>query len=334
MDFAQASQTDTFAAAPLARRAKRPLSAHPAFAPMLGVWGAGLGLAVVLVLPVAVIEAVATSLPADLPAQTARLVLAGSTALLLAVLAYATGRALGRRHRPSPPPQEAGHAAVEPIDPASELGSDSFDAPLPAGLFERDADWLPQPPSPGALAAEAAAELAAVRAGNLPAPTASAIACEDTPAPPCELDLASFAALPGRNAVWVNAPDTMGDLLDADPALEWAEAEPEIAPEPNPDPALVSAIARLRAMPPAELSLCELVERLAAALQDYQATQAVRDQTEAGHEQREAILHEALGALGRVTGEGLAAQSRASGRTLRARLMAEAGDARQQRGAA
>lgn len=346
MDFAPGSQADTIAAAPASPRARRRLSAHPAFAPMLGLWGAGVGLAVVLVLPVALIEAVAANLSSDLPAQTARLVLAGGAALGLAVLAYGAarllgrrhpgaapvlaygmGRALGRRDHRSAPMRSEPLEGIDPLDPANELGSDSFDAPLPAGLFARDSDWLPEPPADETLAAEAAAELAAVRAASMPAQAAREIAPERPLSPPCELDLAGFAALPGRNAVWVKDEEALDENWDSEAAQEPVE--------PNPDPALVSAIARLRAVPPAELSLCEMVERFAAALHDYQEARLVGGDTLAAPKEREAMLHEALGALGQVTNAGRGGQAAAgSGPALRARLWAEVDEVREQRGAA
>jgi hypothetical protein len=130
--------------------------------------------------------------------------------------------------------------------------------------------------------------------------------------------------------VWVHDPEP-----EPEPELEGPAAlSPEPVPEPNPDPALVSAIARLRAVPPAELSLCEMVERFAAALQDYQAARAASGDTEAARREREAVLSEALGALGRITGEGRADGSSASGPALRAQLWAKAEDLAEQRGAA
>jgi len=333
MDFAQGSQSDIFSAPAAAPRVRQPLSAHPAFAPMLGVWGAGVGLATALVLPVAAVEAFAGIIPADLAPQAARFALAGSSALALALVAYGTGRAIGRRHGSSAAQRRTKAAPREPIDPASELGSDSFDAPLPAGLFAQDTEWLPEPPAAEAIAAEAAEELAAARGWMAPPPAYVVDQADDDAAlPPRALDLADFAALPGRNAVWVHEParDDEGE----DPAEFAPEPEPEPAGEPNPDPALVSAIARLRAVPPAELSLCEMVERFAAALQDYQAAREARGDTAEARKEREAMLHEALGALGRVTGEGLAEQAGASGPSLRARLWAEVDAAHGQPGAA
>jgi hypothetical protein len=290
---------------------------------------------IVMVLPAPVIEAFAGLVPADLAPPAARWMLAGCAALLLGLVAFGTGWVLARKGRAAAPRAATGSDNLRPIDPARELGSDSLDAPLPAGLFDRDAsdddwadddadwpeddaDWLPHAPDEAELALEAAAELASARA-----------APNDQPAPPRDLDLAAFGALAGRNAVWVEEPAALTDLEH--------QPEPEPEPEPNPDPALVSAIARLRAVPPTELSLCEMVERFAAALQDYRTTLEAREGEDESREAREAVLHEALGALGRITGAELAAKGEAAspgGPARRAQLWAEASAMHDQRGAA
>lgn len=320
MNIARAAQADFLAPGRDQPRAHRKLRSHRAFAPMLGVWGAGFGLAIAMVAPVPVVEAFATLMPGDLPAQSARTGLAGGSALALALLAYGAGWGMSRRHHTSTRPQRARRTEVQPLDPASELGSDSFDAPLPAGVLAEASAWLPEEPSPDTLAAEAAAELAAL--------SRSAAAPEETLLPPQELDLTEFAALPGRNAVWVQEAEAEAQTE----AQTEAEAEP--AAEPNPDPALVSAIARLRAVPPAELSLCEMVERFAAALQEYQVARAASGDTEDARRDREAVLHEALGALGRITGDSRAALASASSPAERAQLWAKAESLTEQRGAA
>lgn len=54
-------------------RRKRPVTAHPAFAAMLGVWGAALGGLSIMVLPDALIEAGARAAGSDLLISEARL---------------------------------------------------------------------------------------------------------------------------------------------------------------------------------------------------------------------------------------------------------------------
>jgi hypothetical protein len=187
---------------------------------------------------------------------------------VLASVTYAGARAFRTR-------TDTPVSPLRPIDPAEDLGLESLDAPLSADFFARSNAWLPDQPADEMLAQEAAAELAAVRAE----------AGAKTP-PPRELDLAEFAILPGRNAVWVEdpAPNSAADPAGAVPA----------------------ALAKLRAVPPADLSLCQMVERLAAALQEYQAGQHGPTAASQAAAQREAVLQEALAALSSITRTGLA----------------------------
>jgi hypothetical protein len=259
---------------------RRSLRAHPAFAPLLGLWGAALGGGIIMVLPPSRLEGLVGAIPAPLAAYPPQLVLAAGSAAVMALMALMAGRMLSPR---SGSREEAGVAAasVDPIDPAEDLGSEGLDAPLPASLFARTMDWLPELPGDDALAAEAADELAAARA-------ASGAAEADAPR---ALDLAEFAVLPGRNAVWVEEPA-------ATPA-----AIPD-APSPAAPSNVPAALAKLRAVPPAELSLCEMVERFAAALQEHQARPRGPVFPADIAEQREAVLAEALEALGAVARKG------------------------------
>ncbi|NBC87923.1 MAG: hypothetical protein GVX90_00210, partial [Alphaproteobacteria bacterium] len=148
-----------------------------------------------------------------------------------------------------------------------------------------------------------------------------------------EMDLAEFGALPGRNGVWIDDPHTDGiapkDIGREEIGLENAEEEgPATAPAPCDDPTRAErgtgsqagaragspegsgAIARLRERPADELSLVEMVERLAAALHDRQAADQARalagsadrsggnEADSGGAAGRDAALTEALKALG------------------------------------
>jgi hypothetical protein len=257
-------------------RHPRALRAHPAFAPILGVWGALLGGLVVLVLPLTMIDealvgtglAGAGALAQWLLAAIAALVMGGGlymAAAKLSVKAQARGdsRELVR----------AVHSFLRPIDPVNDLGSPSFDAPL--------AD-MPFPARPAAPA-EASDEKAQ------PSVVASAEA-------PRELDLAQFAELPGRNAVWVEEPVAEPRHKPVTQEVP-APPTPKPVPAPAPVPPSASALDRLRAVPPEALSTVQMVERFAAALQEH------RDPTtgKASHHRvaapREAALAEALKAL-------------------------------------
>ena len=104
------------------------------------------------------------------------------------------------------------------------------------------------------------------------------------PTRPRELDLAEFAELPGRNAVWV----------------EDQKQETATAPKPRPVPA--SALEKLRQTPPEELSLVEMVERFAGALHEHQ--QKEQSRLPRSGPARDAALAEALKALTLFTERG------------------------------
>jgi hypothetical protein len=302
---------------------KRPVTAHPAFAALLGIWGAAIGALALMVLPDRLIEAAITATGSDMILSEARLALGGALAAVLGLCCLMLGKLAGGKHRAATKAKMAQDFA--PIDPLADLGSASLDAPLgallnassdqPADDCDDDTAWLPE------LREETLTDKALTDdAGYQPAsPMASTMPGLETiaAAAPCALDLDEFAALPGRKAVWVEEPAT-GDTV--------GEASP-----PRPAP---SALARLRAVPPGELSLCEMVERLAAALQEYQAAQ---DRDTAGNEpasDREALLNEALGALGRVTERGFAEQEPIGGPASRAQTWDSVPLPQDQRGAA
>lgn len=279
-------------------RARVPLRAHPAFAPLLGIWGAALGGVMMGVLPAATLATLASTIPAEFAPFPARLTFTAGGAVVLGLVSFALARALGARAA-SPVAGSPQPSRVRPLDPVEDLDGASLEAPLPASLFSRTTDWLPDQPADEVLAEEAAAELAAARADVLPGPVPAPEVIEAVSAAPRELDLAEFAVLPGRNAVWVEEPAAQA------PAAEPATTMP-------------AALAKLRAVPPAELSLCQMVERFAAALQDYQAGQpdlpaatpapppAAPTAAATTVTQRELMLGEALEALARVSRAELA----------------------------
>lgn len=131
---------------------------------------------------------------------------------------------------------------------------------------------------------------------------------------PVELDLAAFAALPGRNAVWVEAPEA------APVPAPVASPAPAPAPAPAPKPAPVAevrrsvptppplpgtaALTRLRAVPAGELSIAQMVERFAGALHEHRANAPARALSAAELAAREAALAEALKALAVLSGVG------------------------------
>ncbi|MFN4240058.1 MAG: hypothetical protein ACK4E5_05380 [Erythrobacter cryptus] len=256
----------------------RALVAHRLFAAAIGVWGALLGGLAVMVLPASLAAAhLAPFAPAAL-APWVQPLAALIAALLLGSVLGQGAAALSRRVRAGARrPDGEALAEFGLIDPARDLGLASLD----------------EASSPDRPAAE---------------PHCA----------PQELDLATFAALPGRNAVWVEEPAT------PEPA---SQAVPEPASQPAPEPAPMAApaapvaplrrgpaipdpgaaaLARLRAVPLSQLSLAEMVERLAGAIHEHRRADAG---TALGSEDlaaRQAALAEALKALAALGGEGAA----------------------------
>jgi hypothetical protein len=277
-----------------ARRSRPTVRAHALFVPILAIWGALLGGLVTLALPAGAVLAAAANIGLGALDEMSRFILAGVAALVIGSVMLVIGRLLASKADPRkdmPSIASMGVPQVSTIDPASELGSDSFDAPVETMPF---------------AAAEAQREPVAKLAPE-PEPVVLAEVPAPAPASPQELDLAQFAALEGRNAVWIEEPvaATMPSLVVPEPALALAPAPaPAPVPAPAPEPATImrraqprpprpSAIERLRAVPPSELSLVQMVERFAAALHEHQSTPA----GSTGLAARDAALAEALKAL-------------------------------------
>jgi len=260
----------------------RALIAHRLFAAAIGVWGALLGGLAVMVLPASLAAAhLAPFAPAAL-APWVQPLAALIAALLLGSVLGQGAAALSRRVRAGARrPDGEALADFGLIDPARDLGLASLDEAF----------------SPDRPAAE---------------PHCA----------PQELDLATFAELPGRNAVWVEEPATPQPASQAVPEPA-SQPAPEPAPEPAPmaapaapvaplrrGPAIpdpgAAALARLRAVPLSQLSLAEMVERLAGAIHEHRRADAG---TALGSEDlaaRQAALAEALKALAALGGEGAA----------------------------
>jgi hypothetical protein len=250
------------------------LVAHAVFAPLLGFWGAALGGLVMLVLPPAMIAGLTASLPGAVPGLPVQPLLAALAALVLGgalfMLATAmTRRARSRAERPSIAQMVT--RRVRPIDPVRDLGTRSLDEPI----------------EPGPLAAPGWRDDEDAETQAEPAPPAAA---SEAGPPPRALDLATFAAMPGRNAVWVEEA----------PATPQPEPVPDPAPAPAPGTA---ALARLRAVPPGDLSLAQMVERFAGALQEHRAGVPVRALSPTELAAREGALAEALKALAKLSGD-------------------------------
>lgn len=381
------------------KRRKPSVASHPAFLPIMVVWGAALmGLSV-------------SALAPDTITRTALAVGIGSfggfARWILALTAAGIGAGLGffvaKTLRTRIPVGRSGSLAakatqlVRPIDPASELGSESLDAPLEEdelanleviggelddGLVEGAADPLSaeeahtlreselvldesqicepvadegdRGPTLGELSErgyeneeptllkskpnqgeeggwrftrrdfQAALE---ETCESMPeserkvAPTgfepdrdpadAHIEACTAGPeSPPRELDLAEFAELPGRNAVWVEDPASAESAAAIEEQAKGEEqAMAQDAPSPMPT---ASALEKLREVPPHELSLVQMVERFAAALHEHQAADRARPHSAANASGRDAALAEALKALTLFAENGFAEGDSAS----------------------
>jgi len=278
--------------------ARTPLTAHPLFAPVLGLWGAALAGLTTLVLPQDLFTAALAGTGLAALGMQAQFVLAGIAAVVLGgalflLAAAVSGKATSNTDAPSI--AEMAGRRVRPIDPARELGSHSLDEPV------AQAPFAAAPFSPNPFADD-------------PAP-------EPENTVPRALDLSEFAELPGRNAVWVEdlvaSPDVAQSPQTAAPAasappLSVPLSVPLSAPTPFvvPDPG-TAALARLRATPPEQLSLVQMVERFAAALHEHRTAAP----GSAGHNRdlaaRDAALAEALKALAALSGDHAARDAQA-----------------------
>lgn len=274
------------------KRASGSLVAHRAFAPALGLWGLALAGATVMVVPSALIQtAAAGTYIASLGALAQPLLAAFAGVLLGGLLFAVAGLASVRARRRAEAPSVAERAVrnIRPIDPARDLGSRSLDDPIEAAPFAKPAGQ-DEP-----VAEPEAQEIAAPEPEPEPEPEPD---FEAEPAP-VAMDLATFAALPGRNAVWVEEAAAPEPVVD-ETAAPVLSASVSTLPMPEPGNA---ALARLRAIPPSELSLAEMVERFAGALHEHRANPPTRSLSAADLAAREAALAEALKALAALSGE-------------------------------
>jgi hypothetical protein len=267
------------------QRRPRKLSSHPAFAPMLGVWGAALAGLSIMVMPPVLIAQFSKGTVLILLGQQAQIVLAIGGALLLGGALFMIASRASRAERagadaPSLVARAASH--VRAIDPKHELGSASLDEPLETMPFA--------PP--------------------VPAPSPVADAPVLALPPPRALDLAEFAQLPGRNAVWVEespapiADDaaTLAPHVETEPVQPSPKSEVATLPSPAANPG-TTALTRLRAMPVQELSVIQMVERFAGALHEHRTTAPGTAGNRHDIAAREAALAEAMKALAALSGE-------------------------------
>ncbi len=326
------------------RRNRLPIAAHPFFVPALTVWGASLSGLIVMVLPASIINQITTA--------SALGVLDGFARYFFAGLAAALGGAFGffaatkwRDRLPGRSEALIDRAAdhVRPIDPASELGSESLDAPIDEEPVETEqveqepvAEDEPVIDEPENTEIEETLELGAdLEATPEPAPEPVEGPAEE----PAQVDpLANEHLEPAREAAETETPEPASrlplrrrrnrgkqlelvqalsdhrarqtalnkDHLDLSEFTQLAEKSRAASPPRKP-----TAVETLRAVPPQDLSLVQMVERLAVALHERQEVARNRPPAEQATE-RDAALAEALKALSVFTEKGLAANDKAA----------------------
>lgn len=288
------------------------MAAHRAFAPLLGVWGAALGAGVVLVLPASLVGRMLQGSLLGTWEHAGQSVLAAVAGGLLGALTFSIGamRNVGARRLVRGPSVAAMAARiVTPINPARDLGSRRLDDPVERMPFStpawRDADL--ETPRPAAAQAAAPAPVAATAPAPEPAPAPEAVPEAAPASAPRELNLAEFAELPGRNAVWVEeTPVADAAPAKPDPVADIRARTLRAVATPPPAPG-TAALARLREVPPSQLSLAEMVERFAGALEEVRQIAPTRTLAPTDLAAREAALAEALKALEALSGKGRSA---------------------------
>lgn len=269
------------------------------FAPLLGLWGALLGGLTIMAMPYRVVGEALNGTLLGSWGEAAQIVSAAFMAALFGSAMFALGavRHARARRRNSPWVVPIALRQVTPINPAVDLGSRRLDDPIEAMPFTtpawRDADLDASAHDPSAQPEAQAAP----RTEPEFEPAAEA----DTFA----LDLAEF------NEVLADPPPA-----PIQPARHLRAVESERPPVPG-----TAALARLRGMPPEELSMAEMVERFAAALHEHRETQPAHSSGSADLAAREAALAEALKALAALSGgNAAAARSAVRDEPLRAAL--------------
>ena len=274
---------------------------------VLAVWGAAVPGFAVLALSSVDIARVSMFLGLGALGWAAKLVYATLAALVGGLAMFAAGTVLAKFHAPRSSEcffASLGDESVRPIDPTADLGSDSLDAPLEAMPFSRperqeepsavDA-YLNGETTPDAIKHESSETSDQPQTSDVEA---------DNKFEDDSLDLGAFERIlddePESGPAVVNGPD-----LKARSSFAAISASQQPA----------SGIEKLRAVPPEELSLVQLVERFAAALHDAQDA-APQDFTGSraahGDAERERALATALKALELFNTEGLTSSARAA----------------------
>lgn len=264
-------------------RAAPGITRHRLFVPILVIWGAALAGLSVMVLSGVTIARLSMFAGLGALGDLARVVFAVLAAVPGAGLGLGlamTVRKLGAREQRGAAIAEMAMRRVRPIDPASDLGSASLDAPIERmpfgggqGDFGSDDD-------------DAGIEAPFERAVNAQVGDAG---IDEIPTSADDgafaLDLGAFDAIEPEFDTPSKSDMDVGGLTD-DPGI--------------PTPRASTGVEKLRQTPPQDLSLVQLVERFAAALHDLQGTdprEIIPWRRPAQATGREAELAEALRAL-------------------------------------
>ncbi len=323
------------------RRKRKPIALHPLFVPALALWGALFAGLAVMVLPAEMINQITTASALGALGGFARYFFAAIAGLIGAGCGYFVATKW-RGMLPGRSEAMMEHAAehVRPIDPASELGSESLDTPIEEDTLElEEASEIVDEPAddePDAAETVDTLELGEEFEADVPAQPDDPLENEafahsededdvqEEPEP--ETEPASLLPIRRRRnrGKPVELVQALGDhrarqaamnkdMLDLGEFSLLAEKNRKaqtgrlpLSPAQGP-----AAIDKLRAVPPQDLSLVQMVERLAVALRERQEAARKVPQSEQSAE-RDAALVEALKALSLFTEQGLAEPVRAS----------------------
>ena len=304
----------------------RSIAKHKAFVPILAVWGAVLLGGTVIVLPADLVSGVSNSIGLGALGGFAHAVVALMAAVMGGLIGFLCASTIQRRTSGSTEVAKV-EDEFDLIDPATDLGSSSLDDPVEEmpfakegdGAIDKDlADLLDYADNsdPGTGRRRSLEQLVSAQEqpedelllskpldpfedgeAELEAGSEDG-SSEDTPR---ELGLEEFAALPGLDGVWIEAPI---DEVSYESEEAQTSAAPTLAAIAVPEK---SALEKLRERPTEELSMVEMVERFAGALHERQS--AEREHRSGSSHSRDSALADALKALSLFTEAGFDAQN-------------------------
>lgn len=291
-----------------ARRKSKPITQQAIFVPSLAIWGAIVGAAMVYVLPYSVVKRLTPQPVFDAIAPNTHSAAMAIAAICGAVGMFVLARLIQRKAMADTDEVESDEfedAEAFTIDPSEDLGSDSLDAPLEDETLEleepvvddfddfddfagHDPEWvedLREEDQSDPLNDHLASWAKGPQVGSREEDVRVARA-EEEPEADCQPVEALDPASPEE------------DIVEEESAAKEALAVP-----------VETAIAKLRAVSPQDLSLVQMVERLAVALHENKASAHSRNPAQA----RDAELAAALKTLSRLTEEGIQTTDAAKG---------------------